>query len=375
MAFSWLQISDLHIYDNSYQTLIECAYDNLSKKINPDFLVITGDFCHYKDYPEYDRALYFLNYLVKIFRLKKEDVYLVPGNHDVHIKDFPQRADCVNKINENIYSNPDSYLPYMNKDSNDLRNSFVEYDRFIRAFYGDELNEDDCRITTPSDVITDEWQERLNIIMLNTALVSKNNGNELFDIKGFLDLKDKINLNLPSIILAHHSIDDLAEKQRKLAISFMNEINVKAYLCGDKHICENKGIGNSFINQIPMFINGKSVPQTGDKYSDITILLYKCNAEGVVHVCPYEWDMDNPLPYFVPSSKFHVDSDERVSFRLYSGKVPDNKDTSFGMTISERKEIHIGDNIHFGAINKIPIDWKILDEHEGKLLIFCTDDS
>ncbi len=346
--------------------MIKLAYKNLAKKIKPDFIVITGDFCHYKDYPQYDRALSFLNLLVQAFMITKDNVFMVPGNHDVHNEDFPMRAECVSKINESIHINPDAYSSYMHRDMKDLRQSFVKYDAFVRSFYGDTLSKDDCRITSPSDVIAVEWKKQLNIIMLNTALVSKNDSRELFDIKKFLELENNLNASLPAIVLAHHSIDDIAIKQKEIAISFMKELNVKAYLCGDKHQCENKGISSDFTNPIPMFISGKSVPQVGDKYSDITILLYDCNDEGIVHVCPYEWYMDIPQSYFTPSSKFYVDTDKRVSFQLYAPSTPQNDK----LLLSNK--FGIGDTLKFGNIDNIPIEWRILDKQKGKMLIFCT---
>ena len=108
----------------------------------------------------YDRALFFLNFLVQKFQLTKNNVFLIPGNHDVHKKDFLMKDECVSKINETIDDNPDAYLPYMKHDLKDLRQSFMEYEKFIRDFYGKELSKDDCRITTPSDVITIEWKKR-----------------------------------------------------------------------------------------------------------------------------------------------------------------------------------------------------------------------
>ena len=364
MGFSWLQISDVHIYDNSYYKIITSAYENLAKKIKPDFIVVTGDFCHYNDYPHYDRALSFLNLLVEKFKLKKDNIFLIPGNHDV--RTFPTKDECISKINESVDDNPDAYIPYMNRDIKDLRQSFSDYEKFIRSFYGNALKKSDCRITNPSDVIAIEWKNKLNIIMLNTALVSKNDGRELFDIKKFLELKNHLDISLPSIILAHHSFYDIAKKQRDIAISFMKQINVKAYLCGDKHQCENQGIQHDFNNQIPMFISGKSVPEVGDKYSDITILLYRCNDEGRVYVYPYEWNMEKPRAYFVPSTKFNIDTDETVSFELYS------KDFSLDIKPLSKCEGNIGEIVDFGEIDNIAITWKILDNRNGKLLLLCT---
>lgn len=66
-SYSWLQISDLHIFESTDWNIMLNAYRDLSKVIKPDFLVVTGDFCHQKKHPSYDNALNFLNQVVIMF--------------------------------------------------------------------------------------------------------------------------------------------------------------------------------------------------------------------------------------------------------------------------------------------------------------------
>ena len=46
--FSWLQLSDLHIYKSTDWNIMRNAYQKLAKVIKPNFLVVTGDFRHKK---------------------------------------------------------------------------------------------------------------------------------------------------------------------------------------------------------------------------------------------------------------------------------------------------------------------------------------
>lgn len=368
MGISWLHISDLHIYKNTYYDMIKLAYEDLAQQVKLDFIVVTGDYCHYNDYPEYDRALEFLNYLVQLFGVSKNDVFLVPGNHDAR-NTFSLRRECISRMNETIGGDPDAYMRYMHEDEYDLRNAFTEYNQFIRDFYGREIKNNDVRVTSPSDVITIKWQNKLNIIMLNTALASKNAGREIFDVKRFLDLKSSLDLCVPAIILAHHSLDDIAEVQKKIAINFFRQINVKAYLCGDKHLMENYGIVCDYTTYpIPIFICGKSVPQTPDNYSDISVILYRCDDAQKVYVHPYEWKKERPNTYFTLSSKFDVGVDKRTSFVLFDKDSPKNAEDS-----SNINEVKIGDILPLGQINDKSVNWKVIEKTAEKLLLLSMD--
>ena len=44
--YSWLQLSDLHIFDYTDWNIMKEAYKRLAKVVHPDFLVVTGDFRH-----------------------------------------------------------------------------------------------------------------------------------------------------------------------------------------------------------------------------------------------------------------------------------------------------------------------------------------
>ncbi len=368
MSISWLHISDLHVYDNSYYQMIKSAYEDLARRVKLDFIVVTGDYCHFKNHPQYDKALKFLNYLVALFGVSKNDVFLVPGNHDVR-DNLPLRKECISRMNETIDKDPDAYMKYMSNDANDFRNAFHEYNQFVRDFYEYQIAEDDDRITSPSDVIAFTWKNKLNIIMLNTALVSKNKKGEIFDIKRFLKLKTNLDLHIPGIVLAHHSLEDLVDVQKKIATRFFKQINVRAYLCGDKHVLENGGIICDYKSYpIPMFVCGKSVPETLDSYSDVSLILYRCDESQKVYVHPYEWRMEQPNGYFTLSSKFDVGMDQRMSFDL-----SDNMETHSDDHFVPENEIEIGNVLSLGFINKCPVKWKILDKTTDKLLLLSTE--
>ena len=260
--YSWLQLSDLHIFDYTDWNIMKEAYKRLAKVVHPDFLVVTGDFRHKLYNNDYSSALNFLNEIVDIFKIDKRDVFLVPGNHDTN--DFPFRNEIIFAINN--YSNNDSdfYRNYMLHKQGDLRRAFDEYHRFVKDFYGNNIADE--RTKCPYDVIRINWRDKLNIVLLNTALVSngKDGEKEIIDIKALSELK--VDCALPTIVLAHHSVLDLVDVHADRIPILLDRINARIYLCGDKHKLNSNGLEKKNIpnSTVPMIISGKSSNQPKD---------------------------------------------------------------------------------------------------------------
>ena len=67
--YAWLQISDLHIFDNTELNIMKEAYARLPHIDKVQFLVITGDLHQYKE--DYTKTLEFLEFLVELFKIEK----------------------------------------------------------------------------------------------------------------------------------------------------------------------------------------------------------------------------------------------------------------------------------------------------------------
>lgn len=311
---SWLQLSDLHIFQSTDWNIMLDAYKELSKVVKPNFLIITGDYRHKKFNNNYDNSLAFLNEVVKIFGLRRNNVFLVPGNHDVN--DFQYREDFLSKIRENIEKNPDFYLEYMNDDAKNLLNAFTEYSDFVREFYKSNVQDD--RVNIPAESYCLNWKNKINIIVLNTALISEGNSDE----KQIVDI-NKLSLfkstNLPTIVLAHHSVDSLCDSHRKRLIAILNKLNVKAYFCGDEHKLGKRGIGNSKIpnTSIPQIICGKSAIEIGDSFSDLCVIEYECRNDGKAYVQVFRYEGTG----FIQSSDFYYDVNKLYNFPLFNVDV------------------------------------------------------
>ena len=314
-SISWLQFSDLHILKSVDWNLMMDSYRSLAKRLHPDFIVITGDYRHkkYEENYDYSETLEFLEEITKLFSVKKKDVFLVPGNHDV--EDYEFRKDSIRGIIEGA-ENPEKYMEYLEKTQN-LKMAFESYSNFVKQFYGDEVT--DNRINNPDDVICLPWRDKINIIILNTALISDGNKEhgEIIDINALS--KIEINKKLPTLVLGHHDFSSICESQKERMVKIFEKFNVRAYLCGDTHKDGIKFIDkyDDIVNKIPCIICGKSAVQLMDNYSDVGVISYNWNNDGFVYVIPYRW---GEKYCFKKSNKFVYDIDKEYRFYMSEAK-------------------------------------------------------
>lgn len=308
---TWLQLSDLHILDSVDWRLMLNSYRKLAERIHPDFIIITGDY-HHKKYEEnydYSQTLKFLNDIIEIFDVRKQDVFLLPGNHDVEEYEF--RKASIESIIKDI-RNPEAYKEFLTKSQN-LKTGFKSYSKFVKNFYGDDVT--DQRVVNPDGVMYLCWRNKLNIVALNTALISDGDRNhdEIIDI----DALSKITLDnkLPTLMLGHHDFYSICDSQRRRLVRIFETLNVKAYLCGDTHKEEIKYIDkyDDIANKIPCIICGKSAVQSMDKYSDVGVISYSWKTDGYVYVIPYRW---GDQYHFKKSTRFVYDIDKDYRFAI-----------------------------------------------------------
>lgn len=299
---SWLHISDLHVFHEADTTLMQDDYRELAKIISPKFLVVTGDFRHKRYMTDFSPALDYLESLIKIFAFDKKDVFLIPGNHDANYYDG--REDAISDIclqseegNYNVYS---KYL---------LNKGFCDYDSFVREFYrGTDVI--DSRITAPSGVHCVVWNNLINILLVNTALISDGEKHgQILDINALSQCQ--ININLPSIMLGHHGIDSLYPCYAERVKGVIDRRKVSAYLHGDSHRYMNHPILQiSTPNRtVPSITCAKSAPQSGDLYSDVGVIYYEWKKDDNVYVQAYRWTqygfIEDPAYYHRINKRFY----------------------------------------------------------------------
>ena len=301
--FSWLQLSDLHIFENSTDwSLMKQSFEALSKAVHPDFLVFTGDYRHLGYNKSYDSSLRFINDIVQLFGLTKEDVFFVPGNHDVQTYDYRNDfISCIKSSTEDV----ELYKKFMQHDRADLRNAFSEYDKFIHSFYGAEVSDD--RVQKPADVVCIPWKNRINIILVNSALAStgKRDCKEIIDISSLSSLR--IDNGLPTIALMHHDINSIAKPYQDRLSKIVEMLKISAILCGDKHKLDRIGISQYNIpnTTVPVIVCGKSSVEPRDRYSDLSVIEYDYKSDGNVYVQVYRYNNKADSFGFVKSGDFY----------------------------------------------------------------------
>lgn len=311
-CITWLQLSDLHLFESTDWNLMLDSYKKISKRIHPDFIVITGDYRHknFEYNSDYSQTIKFLEEFIKLFSVEKKDVFLIPGNHD--IDDYNLREILIEKIINDIDNEPDMYMKFLQGDAN-LNNAFESYKNFVKQFYGDEIT--DIRVTNSNEVIYISWKNIINIVMLNTALISdgKRDHGEIIDINALSEIK--VNTKQPTIVLGHHDLENLCKAHKDRLSHIFDMLNVKAYLCGDNHKEEIKSIEkyDAMSERIPCIICGKSAVQAGDSYSDVGFIEYVWKDDGYVYVKPYKWGNNYS---FVKSDDFLYDIDKDYRFAM-----------------------------------------------------------
>lgn len=279
MKYSWIQISDLHLFDNTETLILSNAFNKIAQKHDINFVVITGDLHQFGE--SYEKTYVFLETILKTFNLNKSDFFIIPGNHD--------SEKCNNKkqityyIDKHIDEDPDCYVESFVPGQ--LIECFRNYNSFIQKFYSPN-----SPYSNPEQVTVRVWNNQISIIHLNTA-INCNGDNTLSCI---IDINKLANLdipdNIPSIIIAHHPFSSIHISHQNALRRYITEWNVSAYLCGDLHkeLLDKIYTHSSTISAIPCFVCGKATPQVHDNYSDIGCIVYE-KIDETVHVTPYIW--------------------------------------------------------------------------------------
>lgn len=299
--YAWLQISDLHIYDNTEWIILQEAYKRLPYTKDIRFLVVTGDLHQYKD--DYEKTKKFLNNLLNLFNLSKKDIFIVPGNHDSGPCDA--KKAITHFIEDKVDEDQDCYREYFVKGK--LVDCFENYNKFIKEFYG-TVNHNLYQNPEQVSVIT--WNNKINIIHLNTAINCNGNNKlkQIVDIYQLSNIPENINKNCPTIMIAHHPFESIHVSHQDVLRRNITDWNVSAYLCGDLH----KEVYTPIMtysesgSNIPCIVCGKASPEYSDSYSDLGCVLYvKPKEDRMVQVLPFIWNDEKKT--FETSTKFNND--------------------------------------------------------------------
>ena len=284
----WLHISDLHFskeLDARSKNFKRLFLDFCCKQHDINFVIATGDFKEYTS-PDYNNSIMFLKEIINNLGLNLErDLFIVPGNHDVNkdrtVDAIGLSTDCSKLTEEKV---------------NELLEDFTQYNDFAR-----ELLPSIYKSTNPSQVHVRVWNNKINILHLNTCLISdgKRNHKELFDINTTCDdmIASKLSNGNPTLAIGHHNLTDINNDVLDQMVQFYNQIEgVAAYFGGDQHIPNNRG--DDYLVDLrygtfsmPNIITGKLVPSLADNYSKIWFTKHTWNEiDAIVTQQHFEWN-------------------------------------------------------------------------------------
>lgn len=321
-SLSWLQISDLHIFDTSMnRAVMESMEEHFKGRIH--FLIVTGDLHQYESGPvsgigNYGKTVEYLNELIQRLGIQKEDVFMLPGNHDVG--DFADKPKAIESMDGDVYYNQDCYMEYQEQ----LYGSFSRYQSFVEVFYQDQNFYGENAAHTQIQT----WRGQMDLLHLNTALTCNgdNKRKMIIDLMELSRLKRE-DEERPLIVIAHHSFFDIHPNQEGLCRRYLKSLNASAYLCGDAHR-ESIGLIDLEGRVIPNIVCGKTAPQAGDQWSRIGVIFYQAD-RGEVRTQPYKWNVTRlePVDTFLSDQDLEksVQQEKRLqrSFPLYSPKAPE----------------------------------------------------
>lgn len=310
-----LHISDLHIiegaeWNNMREALLEEVREKASGLQDGEkLIVITGDFHNYGD-NTYEKAEKFLKQLFQTMKIDPaQDVFVVPGNHDV--------------ANENVmrdfYNSDKDWKKRRKAALSELKNgdtdymawrleSFAPYCEFTRKM---GIYPPDCD-NLPTEVHVRNWRGKLNVLHLNTALVS--DGTEKDNQQVDTDTATSEEIweghfadTVPAIAVGHNSFFDLKkEQQTELEAMFVRK-NVSAYLGGDQHRVEKDRdkqmirlkSGHHIVPEIPNVVCMKGAADKSDSYSEFGFYWHEWDDEtDKVKLLDRNWKRDEDQSEF-----------------------------------------------------------------------------
>lgn len=292
---SILHISDLHIirgaeWNNLRTTLLNEAAEKVqNRRQDEKLLIITGDLHNFQD-TGYQETETFLRELFKKMSIEPDkDVFVIPGNHDVG-----------NATSMNAHFGEDTEWGMRQKSSvTEIKKgnkefikwrleSFIPYCKFVCSLGIYPIGSG----TLPAKVHIRNWRGKLNILHLNSALISDgaDDDGQLVDTETATskEIWDAyVENTVPTLAIAHHSFYDLAKHQQTQLEAVFKQKNVSAYLGGDKHR-KNNVRNEQLIRltegyqpgiEIPNLICMKSAADESDEYSEFGFYWYDWNEE------------------------------------------------------------------------------------------------
>uniref|UniRef100_UPI003A932747 metallophosphoesterase family protein n=1 Tax=Bizionia sp. TaxID=1954480 RepID=UPI003A932747 len=215
-----LHITDLH-YTNQIggrtkqKKLLDNFFNDLEKNVDEiDFVIFSGDLVQRGDKTEdFELAkVNFLERIVEVTKIKKENIFICPGNHDIDrsvvskslIKYLDEEIDDNDKLNDIFKQN--------NTDLINSHKPLENYRNFVNEYFKESTNSLDYVEEMYSTHIRNTSFGKIGFVCLNTAWRSvgiNDDSNLLYPISKVDEALDRILSCDLKIVLHHHPLKDL----------------------------------------------------------------------------------------------------------------------------------------------------------------------
>ncbi len=302
-----------------------------------DFVIITGDLHDSSgvldNNIDYTHSIEFLDALIKdTIKVDKENVYIVPGNHDAEY--YPLKDN-----NGNVITKTDKSGNIQIKYDTEKRAKFENYARFLNAFFcndcsnrdtknckGNNCNRHKYKIWAKNQVdaqgkeqdntqfngpLIVKWSEKIgqdvgssiSILHLNTVAWYRDKTDNSFrtsvidTINSSLDNID-IEEGAPVIAIGHNPFPYLESNSQSWLVKQIQKSNISVYLCGDVHQRDLYDISGTDIKSISC--SKLSSDKRDGNWSDFGFIIYEWNHndnnmennnDGKITVYPLTWDV------------------------------------------------------------------------------------
>lgn len=276
-----LHLSDIHFKINNYNT--ERIRIELLKTLKEKgkgyykYLFVSGDFLYqYENGGSFESVGEFLNKILDITGITKENIFFVPGNHDI------KRSGLRTKIINGLKSEKNELKNDLEDDVYDeLMKAQEKYIEFYNTFLNRNYNVNQLHYVYEKDDI--------NILGINSCLMSGLSGEEkdlsiylkklLSCVEGMKQNTDKIN-----VVIIHHSLEYLSEYEKEEVKKLLADYDFDIIFSGHTHKSKFEEITIG-CKKIRFICSGSVVD---DEYSDVNFVEVELesNKASVVY---YKW--------------------------------------------------------------------------------------
>ena len=364
---SWLHLSDLHlgrdIYneEKSRKKLLQDIKEQIAQNnIQLDLIFITGDLTYSGQEKEFNHVQKFIDELLTVTGLKKDDIIVVPGNHDINYIDVSSTSSKFQKL----FSNENNISGITENDAKIefLMQPLKNYREFLRRNFSWAEKKDTALSYTINKVIKGI---SVSVLALNTAWMEYGDGNAknkiLIGEKQVREAFDASNNPQITIVLMHHPLEwfDIFELDD---VKKMLERRTDFILNG--HIHRAEAIGKGSLWGKAFKISAGSTYESENHMNSYNIV--SSDISKGTAICFFrrfnekidEWSEDNTMDSSVSDGKIRV----RLSDKIVTDSVENRAQKDLWINPSDCNEkINIPD-IPRDLINRIK---------EGKCILFA----